>query len=104
MSIQNLITLAKSKGLQVYAPSNLTSYIYITDGIRVGYCQFNNVGGESFSTVHKPCKSNGTGFMVDHMDDVFIVKPQWISGSTTVNKYKSFENFQANHWNKLIEY
>lgn len=104
MSIQNLITLAKSKGLQVYAPSNLTSYIYITDGLRVGYCQFNRAEGESFSTVHKPCKEYGTGFRVESIDNVFMIKPHWVIGSSPINKYKSFSDFLANHWNKLIEY
>ena len=104
MSIQNLIDRAKSLGLQVYAPSNLTSYIYITDGIKVGYCQFDRVQGESFATVHKPCKYNGTGFGVHTMNDVFINRPYWGVTSVPVIKYKSIDDFLAKHWNKLVEY
>jgi len=104
MSIQNIIDRAKSLDLQVYAPSNLTSYIYITDGIKVGYCQFDRVQGESFSTVHKPCTSNGTGFGVDTMEQTLINKPNWIVSSSAVIKYKSIDDFLANHWNKLVQY
>ena len=104
MSIQNIIDRAKSLGLQVYAPSNLTSYIYVTDGTNIGYCQYDKIEGESFSTVHKPCKSNGTGFGVDRMNDIFINRPYWAVTSAPVIKYKSIDDFLANHWNKLVEY
>jgi hypothetical protein len=104
MSIQSLILSAKSQALQVYAPVNLTSYFYVTDGINIGYCQFDNVQGERFGTVHKPCHENGTGFMVDKLEEVFITKPIWSYSLAKIIKYKSFNDFQSSHWSKLVEY
>lgn len=104
MSIQNLILSAKSLALQVYAPVKLTSYFYVTDGINVGYCQFNNVQGETFSTLHKPCPENGTGFMVDKLEEVFITAPLWSRSLAKIIKYKSFNDFQSTCLTKLVEY
>ena len=105
MTIFEFIDYAKSQGFEVYAPEKLTSYFYITKENKIGYCENNNLIGPKYSTVHKPNKESGTGFVVDNMQDTLIDSPQWAGNlSNTVIKYKSIDDFIVKHWQKLIKY
>lgn len=106
MSIQLLIDDLKAKGLQVFGPEKLTSYVWFTDGTRIGYVQYNNVGGVSFSTVHKPCKECGTGFAAQDAQAALGLAPHWASSGdvAAVRKYKDFEDFKTRNWQPLVQY
>ena len=106
MSIQQLIEDIKLEGLQVFGPEKLTSYVYFTDGTRIGYAQNARVDGISFSTVHKPCRECGTGFKVDSLQGALAHSPSWATGGdrSAVRKFKDFAEFTSKHWQPLVQY
>lgn len=105
MSIQLLIDNIKSQGLQVFGPEKLTTYVFFTDGTRIGYAQYNNFDGAKFSTVNKPCKECGTGFQAKDAQDALSFAPAWAGSSRDfVVKYKDFAEFKAKNWQPLVEY
>jgi hypothetical protein len=106
MSIQLLIDSLKEKGLQVFGPEKLTSYVFFTDGTRIGYGQYNNVGGVKFSTVHKANKYTGTGFEAQDAQAALGFAPHWASESDrqSVVKYRDFAEFQKKNWQTLVQY
>ena len=103
-AIQEMIEDAKREGFQVIAPEKLTTYFWITDGTRLGYCQADRLRGPSFSTVHKPCKHAGTGYEAASMVRALDNRPGWASGDAPVVKYRDPAEFIAKHWQPLIQY
>lgn len=102
MSIQQFIEQAKEQGFSVHAPEKLSSYFYFSKDNKVGYCQYTNVRGVSFSTIHKPNTSTGTGFAADSFEDALRTVPSWASLHSSVIKYNSLNEFLNNHWQPLI--
>lgn len=102
--IDDLIQQAKREGYAVYAPEKLTSYFYIVSGDAIGYCQYNNFKGASFSTVHLPCSHAGTGYAAESMAGALMHRPSWASNDAPVIKYKNAADFLARHWQPLKQY
>ena len=102
--IKNLIDEAKAQGFTVYAPEKLTTYFYFTDGQRIGYAQSNR-SGPSFSTVHKPNRTTGTGFAAEDFTEALSFAPPWATGRDrdTVTKYKDWQEFSRAHWQPLTQ-
>ena len=103
-AIQELINEAMAQGFAVYAPEKLKSYFYFTDGKKIGYCQWDGIRGCSFSTVHKPCKENGTGFKVDSFQEALCFAPYWAINTAGVIKFNSWDEFSRKHWQQLKQY
>ncbi len=106
MAIELLIENLKEKGLQVFGPEKLSSYVFFTDGTRIGYVQYNPVGGVKYSTVHKANKQTGTGFEAQDAQAAMGFAPHWASESDrqSVVKYRDFAEFQKKHWQPLVQY
>ena len=102
MTIQDLIQQAKKKGFEVYAPEKLTSYFYFSKDDKVGYAQLDRMTGPSFSTVHKPNKSTGTGYKVGSFSEALCFKPMWACSRDVVVKYDSLSDFLKKHWQPLV--
>lgn len=101
---QEMIEQAKREGFTVYAPETLTNYFYISKAEKIGYCQCNRTTGPSFSTVHKPNRTTGTGYKADSMAEAIAHRPSWANNDAPVNKYKSTADFLASHWQPLKQY
>lgn len=101
---QQLIDSLKEKGFTVYGPEKLTSYVYFTDGTRIGYAQYDNMRGVSYSTVHMPCTNCGTGFQAQDAQAALEFAPNWARSHEreAVRKYKDFETFARKHWQPLV--
>lgn len=106
MNTQHLIDNIKAEGFAVFGPKKLTSYVYFTDGERIGYAQVDRMFGVKYSTVNKPCKQCGTGFHADSVQSALAHAPHWApSGDrAAVRKYKDFDEFQSKHWQPLVQY
>lgn len=106
MSVQQLIDSLKEKGYEVYGPEKLSTYVYFTDGKRIGYVQYNNVGGTKYTTVHMPNKYTGTGFQAEDAEGALAFAPHWASPSdrNSVIKFQNFETFKRAHWQPLFPY
>lgn len=106
MGIRLLIDNLKEKGLQVFGPETLTSYVFFTDGKNIGYAQYNNVGGVKYSTVHKANKQTGTGFEAQDAKAALGFAPHWASEADrmSVVKYRDFAEFQNKNWQTLVQY
>lgn len=102
--LRQMIEDAKRQGLIVIAPLQITSYFWITDGTRLGYCQCTRMTGPSFSTVHKPCKHAGTGYEAASMAKALEHRPGWASQDEEVTKYRDPAEFIAKHWEPLTTY
>jgi len=102
MTIQQFISQAKEEGFSVYAPEKLSSYFYFSKDNKIGYCQYNNFRGVSFSTIHKGNPHTGTGFTVSSFDEALCIRPHW-AGDTPVIKFNSMADFLNNHWQPLVE-
>ena len=104
--MQQLIDDIKAEGLLVFGPEDLSSYVFFTDGIRVGYAQYDKREGVSYSTTHKACRTVGTGFKVDSLQEALLFAPAWADNRqrAAVCKYKDFEEFKSQNWQPLIQY
>lgn len=101
--IKDLIEQAKAQGLEAYAPENLTTYFYFTDGEKIGYCQANR-NGPSFATVHKPNTTTGTGYRAASFAEALQFAPSWATGDkSTVQKYANWQEFSRKHWQPLAK-
>lgn len=99
-------------GLKVYVNRAETSYCYFTDGVNIGYAQF-DWQGASISTVHEQNRYTGTGFVVmkggratpDDARRAFAFAPSWASETDRrqVKKYRDFESFAKTHWSDFTE-
>lgn len=114
-----LIKDAIKLGYKVFAPTeglrDKVEYVYFTDGTRIGYCEYNQLEGFCFSTVHKPSRQNGTGGSVvrgldyyegiaDYIPQSMAYVPSWWNCGQ-VEKYRDFEQFNKNRHSQkpLIE-
>lgn len=103
-AINKLIKEAKEKGYRVLTPEKLSTYFWIFNGNNIGYCQYDNVYGVSYSTVHKANKYTGTGYKAASMEESVMNKPVWASNDgSTVYKYSGPAEFINKHWQKLVE-
>jgi len=117
----NRETIAKvqSFGFSVYMRKPTDSYLFFTDGKNIGYLQDGDFGGGfSFSTVHKPNTTTGTGYQIGrNVDDFteadlkscFVTAPEWAwpRDRPSVVKYRDIGEFidrdSFNRELKLIE-
>jgi hypothetical protein len=99
-----IIAKVQSLGFDVYMRNEDDSWLLFTDGTRIGYLQADRLGGFSFSTVHKPNTTTGTGFQIDRNADgfdksdlerCFIHAPHWALNreASTVVKYKNIGDY-----------
>ena len=110
--LQKFVRALLADGLKVYVTRSGTTYCHFTDGVNIGYAQF-DWQGVSLSTVHKPNRFVGTGFNVlkgcwssaDDARRAFALAPSWASESDRrqVKKYSDFESFAKSYWTDLIE-
>lgn len=90
------------------------SHFYVSDGNRIGYCEYSRTHGIVFSTVHMPSTSVGTGARVSDGWAYFpgIIRevraslayaPEWWRAGT-VEKYMNFDHFNRRmHKGALIK-
>ena len=102
--LEEMIKDAKLAGHSVLIPEEPTTYFWITDGQRLGYCQADRLRGPVFSTVHKPCKHAGTGYDARDMTEALSHRPAWAMHDAPVIKYQNAAEFIANHWQPLRKY
>ncbi len=69
-----LIDTIAAQGFSVYLPtSGRKTYLFFTDGTRIGYLQTGDFGGLDLSTVHIPNKYSGIGFKItDDSDSISV--------------------------------
>jgi hypothetical protein len=101
--MQSILEDIKKRGYLVYAPENITSYFYVTDAHNIAYVQYSNMRGLEYSSLHKPCLHAGVGYTCRSLNEALGYKPEW-AHSSPINKYKDFPEFQAKHWQKLVQY
>ena len=81
-----------------------TTFLKFEKNNNIGYCQLNNFIGFSFSSVHKPNRTTGTGFQTEtevlnptlqNALNSFVVCPNWASDTDrqSVIKYKGIEEY-----------
>lgn len=114
---RSIIDKIQGFGFDVYMRDPGDTYLFYTDGKRVGYLQDDRFGF-SISTVHMPGKNVGTGFqMIRHagsftkedLESGFAYAPSWASGRDLpfVVKYKDIKDWRSrDSWNgsfKLVE-
>lgn len=106
MSIAPVIEDLKTQGFEVYGPEKLTTYVWFTDGERIGYVQNDRLEGIKYSTVHKPCRECGTGFEAAGVEQALGFAPHWTTSEAraAVRKYKNFEEFKGKYWQPLARY
>lgn len=102
--LNDLINDLKARGYAVWGPQELTTYLWFTDGARVGYAQHTLTHGVQYYTVHKPNRQTGTGFQADTPQQALMVIPPGFSGELVTQKYASFEAFRKQHWQELVQY
>ena len=102
--IKELTEKAKSLGYEVFSPKKLTSYFFFTKENKIGYCQFDRIRGVSFTTVHFPSTSCGTGFNASSFEEALSYAPAWAGPNPSgVVKYKSWDHFVKNYWQPLVQ-
>lgn len=96
-------------GFDVYQTSDpyWRTYLYFTDGQRIGYLQRGDFGGLTLSTVHVPNKTTGTGFCVTddrdppltltlaELERAFALAPNWASGRQHRETVRKWPNMAA---------
>lgn len=101
-----VIAKVKAMGFAVYMRNPGDTWLYFTDGVRLGYLQEERYGGFSLSTVHKPNHTTGTGYNVERdapdFDKAMLLRcfqhaPSWAHGSdpATVVKFASVAQWLA---------
>jgi len=105
-AVKEMIDMFKSKGLTVYGPKELTTYVWFTDGTRIGYAQCSRYDGVTYSTVHMPNRETGTGFSAKDVEEALSFAPSWVypPQARSVIKYRDFEHFRSRHWQPLVQY
>lgn len=101
--MDELIADLKALGFTVYGPQKLTTYVYFTDGTRIGYAQNDRLEGVKYSTVHKANLNSGTGFEAVSPTRALDLVPHWWTGQAPT-KYPDFESFRKQHWQPLVQY
>lgn len=102
------IQIMQEMGLRVFTRGDENpTYCYFTDGKYIGYAQWGDVC--SVSTVHKPNKLTGTGFVIAHEISKLTLfaamttfAPKWASNTNTdsVRKYINIDDYlRDSKWN-----
>lgn len=99
--MNELIAALKAQGFSVHAPANLTTYVWFTDGVRIGYAQNDRMTGVKYATVHKANRFTGTGFQADTPQEALMTIPPGFTGVPMPEKYANFEAFRKQHWQPL---
>jgi hypothetical protein len=60
--LNEFAALLLSEGYEIIYPNKLSSYFHFFKNGGMGYVQYEQMGGVSFSSEHKPCKEAGTGY------------------------------------------
>ena len=110
-----MIAFIKSCGYRVFIRPSACNveneYCFYTDGTRIGYAQWSGYSTH-VSSVHKPCRQNGTGYQVSEKITcetlhaaTTTVQPGWDRGGIDVKKYADWDAFHnASAFNsKFIE-
>lgn len=106
--------LLKENGFDVYIPEkeNFT-YFKFSKNSNIGYVQYDYMSGFSFSTVHIPHSSCGTGYRIkdgvsnptiEDAEKTFINRPNWASMNDEVKKYHNWEHYISCPVNKILKY
>jgi len=67
---QDIIDLVKSLGFKVYMKNPKDTWLYFTEGDKIGYLQEYYYGGYSISTCCIPNKQCGSGFALGQVDKI----------------------------------
>jgi hypothetical protein len=107
---QLTIRAIQQLGFKVYMQTDskrIPSWLIYTSCNRIGYLQSGYFGGFDISTVHKPCKHNGTGFRVTDNAELTrenllsgFTKPDWASGINVTQWESPKEFFDSSPFNK----
>lgn len=93
-------------GFSVYMRNPDDTWLYFTDGTRIGYLQASRMGSAySLSTVHVPSSQHGTGFAAGELQSdneltaetlsrAFMHAPHWAHDTGSVRKWRDFEAFK----------
>lgn len=103
--------LLLDNGFTVIAAGKTSSWFHFSKDNKIGYVQYQRIGGATFSTVHKPCKECGTGYRVseDYADlniinaeSALCFAPHWAKRIDTkaIVKYKDVADFMNRQFNK----
>ncbi len=111
-TLQDVADMLKAAGMDIYIGNWRTdfgkpSYFHFVEGNNIGYCQYDDLCGIKFSTVHKPTKGIGTGFGCQDMYEVissitveearraFMFAPHWARHSevAAVKKYSGWDEY-----------
>ena len=111
-------TLIKN-GFKVYYSissfsDNTISYLLFEKDNNLGYTQVDYFGGLTFSTIHKPSKDIGTGYLlqsegisnptIQNALDTFINKPHWAKTTDNPIKYNGFEGYLKEPIHTILKY
>lgn len=109
---REIVEAVAASGFDVYMRAARDTYLYFTDGAKIGYLEFSR-GYIRRATVHVPNCITGTGYGLDDgftsppaidrawLSHAFINSPCWASARDrdSVRKYRDFEVFAAsNAW------
>ncbi len=99
------VQFALDLGYRVFTPADLQStYFYAADNQdRLAYFQVSDFGKPEFSTVHKPCKYNGTGFGVTSLANAFTARPSWTVHNPEPKKYSGVAELLATRHCEFVE-
>ena len=101
----------KSFGFYVYiTDSEYYNYGYYTDNTNIAYFQYDRFDGLSLTTVHKPCREHGTGFIVEknipNISKVLLYSAFGVPtcfGNPKIERYKNFDDFINKHHGTFIK-
>lgn len=123
-TMNEFINELKDNGFSVYTSDTKEkpNYISFVKDDKIGYCQIDNFGHWSFSTVHKPCREAGTGFnvvnelaepIIQHALNCLVVAPGWAINrkkfgvnavNSPIKKYKNWEEYVNTPLNQIMKY
>lgn len=102
--LNSFADLLLDKGFSIISPNKPNTWFFYSKDNKIGYVQYERIGGVNFSTVHKPNKKCGTGYRItDDYADLSIVNaesalcfaPHWAvySDVKEIVKYKDLLEF-----------
>lgn len=107
----DIIRKVQNYGFDVYMRKTTDSWLFFTDGQRIGYLQADQ-NGFTLATVNRPNVLSGVGFQVRRhesdfnkaaLEECFLVAPMWASNRDrdSVRKYRDMKDFiNADDWNR----
>lgn len=104
----DIIAAVSTAGFSVYMRNERDSWLYFTDGNRIGYLENSRGAGIKLVTVHIPNTTTGTGFGIadglgvadltrDKLSEALVTAPHWASSRdvASVSKWPNFEALKA---------